>query len=66
MRANKILFIVLLLVSVSPVQAIDADWILGKWELTYDPDGDGQISVDEVKEWDPYESPIHIQILLPH
>ena len=32
-----------------------------KFDPTYDPNDDGVISVDEIKDWDPYESPIHIQ-----
>lgn len=32
-----------------------------KLDPTWDPDGDGAISVDEIKAWDPYLSPINVQ-----
>jgi hypothetical protein len=34
---------------------------LEKFDPTYDPDGDGQLSVDEIHAWDPYTSPRNIQ-----
>jgi pimeloyl-ACP methyl ester carboxylesterase len=43
-----------------PIVALFAD-SLEKVDPTYDPDGDGEISIEEMKDWDPYESPVHVQ-----
>lgn len=32
-----------------------------RFDRTYDPDGDGQLSEDELKNWDPNNSPLQIQ-----
>lgn len=34
---------------------------LQKFDRTYDPNGDGVLSLDEIKAWDPHLSPIQIQ-----
>lgn len=30
---------------------------IGEWDPTYDPNRDGQVSLDELKAWDPYHAP---------
>ena len=30
---------------------------IGEWDPTYDPDRDGQVSLDELKAWNPYHAP---------
>jgi hypothetical protein len=30
---------------------------IGEWDPTYDPNRDGEVSLDELKAWDPYHSP---------
>ena len=34
---------------------------IGEWDPTYDPNRDGQVSVDELKAWDPYHAPAEAQ-----
>ncbi|MDP9428191.1 MAG: DUF4397 domain-containing protein, partial [Actinomycetota bacterium] len=34
---------------------------IGEWDPTYDPDGDGAVSLDELKTWDPYDAPAGAQ-----
>ena len=34
---------------------------IGEWDPTYDPDRDGQVSLDELKAWNPYHAPAKAQ-----
>ncbi|WNV77003.1 alpha/beta hydrolase domain-containing protein [Geodermatophilus sp. DSM 44513] len=34
---------------------------IGEWDPTYDPDGDGTVSLDELEAWEPYEAPAEAQ-----
>ena len=34
---------------------------IGEWDPTYDPDRDGQVSLEELKAWNPYRAPAKAQ-----
>lgn len=34
---------------------------IGEWDPTYDPDGDGELSLAELKAWEPYDAPAEAQ-----
>jgi hypothetical protein len=50
------IFLLFFILVALPVQAIDADWIVGKWELTYDPDGAEKDWMDFLPDGDVYST----------